>query len=91
MVSLTLNSIATPVIAKLRSLLCLGCIEPGLFYELLVRFYTETCWVRSNNKSLTHQGCSKRFVPADSARPVIIHHEKFHIYITALLNEISNK
>ena len=52
-------------------------------YETLVRFYAETCWVHFNTKSLTHQGRSKQFVPAGSARPVILH-AKFRIFTSAL-------
>ena len=57
--------------------------------ETLVRFYTETCWVHCNTKILTYQDRSRRFVPADLAGPVIFH-AKFHIYTSALLNEIIN-
>ena len=39
----------------------------GFCYEALVRFYAETCWVHCYTKSLTHQGRSAWFVPADSA------------------------
>ena len=45
----------------------------GFCYETLVRFYAEICWVHCYTKSLTHQGHSRRFVPADSAGPVILH------------------
>ena len=45
----------------------------GFCYETLVRFYAETCWVHCYTKSVTHQGRSGRFVPADSAGPVILH------------------
>ena len=38
-----------------------------VFYKTLVRFYTETCWVHCNTKSLTYQGRSKQFIPADLA------------------------
>ena len=61
----------------------------GFCYETLARFYTETCWVHCNTKSLTYQGRSRRFVPADLARPVILH-AKLRIYASAILNEIDN-
>ena len=45
----------------------------GFCYKTLVRFYTETCWVHCNTKSLTHQGCSRWFVLASSVEPVTLH------------------
>ena len=32
-------------------------VSGGFCYETLVRFYTETCWVHCNTKSLINQGC----------------------------------
>ena len=73
------------------SLLYLGYCKPGICYKTLVKFCTEICWVFCNTKSLTHQGRSRWFVPADSKAGPVIFHTKFRIYTSALLNEISNK
>ena len=70
--------------------LYLGYCERGFCYETLIKFCTETCWVHSNTKSLTHQGHSRWFVLADLPRPVILH-AKFCNYTSALLNETNNK
>ena len=70
--------------------LCWAIANQGFCYDSLVRLYTETCWESCNNKTLTHEGHSKRFVLVDSAGSVILH-AKFHIYSSALLNEINNK
>ena len=61
-------------------------VSQGFYYEPLVKFYTETCWVHCSNICLTHQGCSQWFMMSNLARPVEIHMNAVHDNNTSFLD-----